>query len=79
MGTGEVEDPGLDWMAFMRTSTSVENSASVPVFLVVSMLVEEGSAFALAAEVKSVGRVGTWLMAFFAGRISGRDCRAGGG
>lgn len=79
MGTGEVEDPGLDWMAFMRTSTSVENSASVPVFVVVSMLVEEGSAFALAAEVKSAGLVGTWLMAFFAGRISGRDCSAGGG
>lgn len=78
MGTGEVEEAGLDWMAFIRTSTSVENSASVPAFLVVSMLVGEGSAFVLAVEVKSVGRVGTWLIAFFAGRISGRDCRAGG-
>lgn len=41
MGTGEVEDAGLDWMAFIRTSTSVENSASVPGFLEeASMLAE---------------------------------------
>lgn len=32
MGTGEVEDPGLAWMAFMRTSTSVEKLASAPDF-----------------------------------------------
>jgi hypothetical protein len=32
MGTGDVEVPGLDWIAFIRTSTSVENSASLPCF-----------------------------------------------
>jgi hypothetical protein len=37
MGTGEVEVAGLDWMAFMRTSTSVENWASGPVFFEASL------------------------------------------
>jgi hypothetical protein len=62
-------------MAFMRTSTSVEKLASVPVFLEAS---PSGEAVWLLAEPYSVARVVTWLIAFFAGRISGSDCSGAG-
>lgn len=75
-------EPGLDWMAFMRTSTSVEKSTSDEDtgLLRASEPVDagEGCVAGLSSCVADVGGGrAPRFKAFFAGRMSGTDWSGG--